>query len=107
MHTITAIRSARMPLVKVYGRERRPDRSTGIAGRGLNPYVLKCTTAQDLAIGNTVERHAAGEAQVASAGLLCQRPGHPQYNLLEHGLDRGGNVHVKGRKQLIRSSHRR
>ena len=61
MHTITAIRSARMPLVKVYGRERRPYRSTCVAGRGLNPHVLKCTIAQDLAIGDTVERHATSE----------------------------------------------
>ena len=61
MHTITAIRPARKALVEVYGREGRPDCATCIAGCRLNPKVFKRTITQNLAIGDTVERHATSE----------------------------------------------
>ena len=41
-----------------------PDRAAGIAGRRLHPDVLEGAVAQDLAVGDAVERHAAGEAQI-------------------------------------------
>src|SRR5262245_201996 len=96
-----------MALIEMYGREGRAHCATCIAGRRLNPNIFKCTVAQDFAIGHTVERHAPSKTQVTRTRLLCERSGQPQYNLFEHDLDRGSNVHMKGRKQFIWSTHGR
>ena len=55
------------PLVQVIGRERRAERAAGVAGRRLDPDVLERAVAQHLAVGDAVERHAAGQAQILHA----------------------------------------
>ena len=46
------------------------------------------------AVGDAVERHAAGEAEVLLLRDLVEVPGREQHHLLGHGLDRGGEVHL-------------
>ena len=62
--------------------------------------------AQHLAVGDAIERHAAGEAQVSRSGLLGEAARQPQHGLIQHRLDRGRDIHVKRRQQLIRAAHR-
>ena len=48
------------------GGERRAERAAGIAGRGLHPDPVEFAVAQNLAVGDAVERDTAGKAQIAS-----------------------------------------
>jgi hypothetical protein len=76
-------------------RESRPDRAAGITGGRLHPDALKCAVAQQLAIGDAVERDATGQAEVPQAVFARKRASQPQHHLLSHCLDRGGDVHVE------------
>ena len=58
--------------LQVIGGERRADRAAGIAGRRLDPDALEVAVAQHLAVGDAVERDAAGEAQISCSGLGAQ-----------------------------------
>ena len=51
------------------GGKRRTERAAGIAGGRLNPDVFETPVAQHLAVGDAIERHAAGETQIALAGF--------------------------------------
>jgi hypothetical protein len=53
----------------VPGRQRRAERAAGIARRRLHPEPVEAAVAQHLAVGDAVERDAAGEAEVARAVL--------------------------------------
>src|SRR5262249_46636655 len=48
--------------VQVVDRERGAERAAGIARRRLHPDIAKSAVAQDLAVGDAIERDAAGEA---------------------------------------------
>ena len=77
------------------GGEGRAQRAAGIAGGGLDPDVVEAPVAQDLAVGDAVQRDAAGQAQVRHPGLRCARArGQAQHDLLGHGLDGGGEIHL-------------
>jgi hypothetical protein len=86
------------------GREGGSDRAAG--GR-LNSDVLEAAVAKDLAIGDAIERHAAGKAEVFRSGLPGKVARQPQHGFIQHRLNRGRDIHVKGRQQLIRAAHRR
>ena len=62
--------------------------------------------AQHLAVGDAVERDAAGEAQVLLAGLLGETARQAQHHLLDHRLDRRGEVHVALLEQHLRLARR-
>ena len=94
--------SARLAEEGVIADQRRTERAAGIAGGGLHPDVVENALAQDLAVGDAVERHAAGQAQMALARLGAHRAGEPQHHLLRHRLDRGRHVHVELRERLGR-----
>ena len=55
---------------------------------------LERTLAQQPAVADAVERHAAGQAQVLEAGLAVHRARHPQHDLFAHDLHRAGEVHL-------------
>ena len=102
----SALRSLAEELVP--DRERRADRAAGIARRRLHPDVLEGAVAQDLAVGHAVERDAAGETEIVEAVLARERARQPQHDLLGHLLDRGRDVHVERREQILcRVAHRR
>ena len=67
-----AVGLARLAHEDVIGRQRRAHRAAGIAGRRLDPDVLEMAVAQNLAVGDAIERHAAGQAQVSRPGLLAR-----------------------------------
>ena len=48
----------------VIGRQGGPDRAAGIAGSRLDPNFLEAAVAQHLAVGDAIERDAAGEAEI-------------------------------------------
>ena len=52
-------------------RQRCADCAAGIARRGLDPHSLEGAFTQDLAVGDAVQCHAAGEAEIARPGLLA------------------------------------
>jgi hypothetical protein len=72
----------------------------------LHPYLLEAAVAQHLAVCDAIERDAAGEAQIARAGLGGQRPGQPQYRLLGDRLDRGCEIHMDLLEPVFRSPRR-
>ena len=89
-------------------RQRRPDGAAGVARRRLHPDALEGAVAQDLAVGHAVERDAAGETEIVEPVLAGERARQPQHDLLGHLLDRGGDVHVERREQILgRVAHRR
>ena len=63
--------------------------------------------AQHLAVGDAIERHAAGKTEILHAGLGGEAARQPQHDLLQHRLDRGGEVHVLLRHQRFRIARRR
>src|SRR6185437_5974755 len=79
-----AVELARLAEIAVVGRERRADRAAGIAGRGLHPDAVEDVLAQQLAVGDAVQRHAAGQADVLRTRLLLHRAGEAQHDLLGH-----------------------
>jgi hypothetical protein len=105
-HSVYANDFSRLTLEEMIGRERRSNRSAGIACGRLNPDVLKSAVPQHFAISNAIQRHPAGQAQIFRAGFLRKAPRQSQNRFVEHRLDRGRNVHVKLRQQLFRGPHR-
>ena len=89
-----AVELARLAEIAVIGGVGRADRAAGIAGRRLHPDAVEQVLAQQLAVGDAVQRHAAGQADVLGAGLLLHRARQPQHDLLGDGLHRGREVHV-------------
>ena len=73
-------------------RERGADRATGIARGRLHPDVLEGAVAQNLAIGDAIERDAAGETEIFKAMIARERARQPQHHLLRHLLDRGCDI---------------
>ena len=53
--------------------QRRAERAAGVAGRRLNPDLLERAFAQDPAVADAVERHAAGQDEVASTSVSACR----------------------------------
>ena len=62
----------RSPFVPVVHRA-APQRPAGVPGRRLDPEVVEDPRAQQLAVGHAVERHPAGQAEVALAGAAPGR----------------------------------
>src|SRR5262245_57364153 len=50
--------------------ERSAEGSAGVSGGRLNPDILEGAFTQQLAVGHTIQRDAAGENQILHAGLL-------------------------------------
>ena len=60
---------ARAVELEVIGGEGCSQRAAGISGRRLHPHFVEAQVAKHFAVGDAIERHAAGEAQVARAGF--------------------------------------
>src|SRR3954463_15889115 len=73
---------------------RRAKRAAGVSSCGLNPDVLEGTLAEELAVGHAIQRHAAGEHEIAFASLLVNMASHAEHALFGDALDAGGEVHV-------------
>ena len=89
----------RSPPCAWWASERRAERAAGVAGRGLHPDMLEGAVAQHLAVGDAIERDAAGEAEILHAGLARERAREPQHDFLGRHLDGGGEVHVALRER--------
>ena len=76
------------------GRERGAERAAGVARRRLHPNPFELAVADDLSVGDAVERDAAGQAQMLGAGLGGDGARQPQHDLVGHRLDRGGEIHL-------------
>ena len=46
------------------GGQRRAQGAARVTGGGLNPDILERPVAQQMAVGDTVQRHATGETKV-------------------------------------------
>ena len=57
--------------------QRRAERAAGVAGGRLDPDVLERPLAQDAAVADAVQRHAAGQAQVLRCRSARARAGRP------------------------------
>ena len=72
----------------------RPQRPACIAGRRLDPDIVKCPLAQEPAIGHTVEPDSARHDQMPHPGSCSDVAADPEDDLFGHILDAGGQVHV-------------
>ena len=76
----------------------RPQRSSqcaaAISGRRLYEQLLEWRLPQDALVGNTVEAHAAGNAQPLHAGLFVNTSCQAQQNFLGDLLDARGDISV-------------
>ena len=82
--------------------ERRP----GVGGARRHPEALDVRVLEDLGIGDAIERHAAGHAQVARRVLLQQRAHHMQDDLLRHRLERKGHIAMPVGERLVGRARR-
>src|SRR5204862_5348429 len=73
--------AARLIEIPVPQRERDTDRPARVAGGRLNPDPIERPFAQDASVADAIERHAAGQAQIAEAGLAMRERGHLQHRL--------------------------
>src|ERR1700730_11639986 len=73
----------------------------GIPGGRLNPKVVDHSAAQNLAVGDTIERDAASQAKPTQAGFRNQAPNHAYNRLVEHRFDRGSEIDVTLLKQFV------
>ena len=62
-------RARGMLCLMVTGGKRRAERAAGIAGCRLNPDFVETAVAQHLAIGDAIERDAAGETKIARSSF--------------------------------------
>ncbi len=69
-------------------------RTTGVARGRLDPQPLEGPLAQQPAVGDAVQRHAAGQAEVLEAGLAVHGARHAHDDLLADHLDRAGQIHI-------------
>src|SRR5688572_7724111 len=83
------------------GGERRAHGSARIAGGGLHPELVEYPGAQQLAVRHAVERDSPREAEIAFTGLLRDRSGQLEDDLLRNLLYRRRHVHVQLRQQLV------
>ena len=88
--------------VLVPDRERRPQRSARVARRRLNPDSLERSFTQNAAIPDTVECHAAGQAQILFTGLAVNVIRHAQHRQLNDFLNRPRQIHVTLRELRFR-----
>ena len=81
-----------------------PERAAGIAGGRLHPDLIEFAVAQDFAVRDAIERHAAGQAEIALRIFRRQAAREQQHRLLEDDLGRGRDVHVRLRQRF--AAHR-
>ncbi len=95
-HGVAPVRrgDARLAEILVPDRQRRAERTARITRRRLDPDLLEDSLARDLAVGHTVQRHAACQAKLALARLCGERAREPEHDLVGDGLDRGGEIHM-------------
>ena len=84
----------------------RPERPAGVAGGRLDPEVVEVALAEQPAVGHAVQRHAAGQDQVLHPGPRVHVAADPEHDLLGHGLDAGGQVHVPLLERRLRRARR-
>ena len=60
---------ARLAPMNVIGGQRGPERAARVARRRLDPDALELGVAQHLAVGDAIERDAAGKTQVLRTGF--------------------------------------
>src|SRR6185503_4229535 len=87
-------------------RERYAERAAGVSRRGLDPEIVERPFAQDAPVGDAVERHAAGEAELGEAGLLPRVLGHLQHDLFGDLLDRAREIHLALGEEALRFARR-
>jgi len=63
---------------------RRTERGTRVRRGRLHEELVEWTVTKDAAIGDAVQRHAAGHAQPRRSGLVMQPRRLCQQNLFEH-----------------------
>jgi len=93
---------ARQSLVEVVCRQGRAQGAAGISGGRLHPEAPEGAVPQDLPVGDAVQRHAPGQAEVPAAGLLREGARHAEDHFLRDRLDGGGQVHLPLRQPLLR-----
>ena len=78
----------------VIGGECGADRAAGITRRRLNPDALEGTIAQNLAIGDAIERDATSKAEIFNLVCLRKVARHAQHDFFGDLLHGRGKVHV-------------
>ena len=94
---------ARLVEEMVVGGERRADRAPGVTGRGLDPDAVEVDLAQDAAIGDAIERHAAREAEMPAAGPFHRRARQADeaFAVVTASMGVSGDVEPAGDREAI------
>jgi hypothetical protein len=100
LHSIPRGWTAAGVQMQVMRRQRGPQRTAGIASRGLDPDALERPFAKQFSVRHAIERDAAGKAQVGAARAARRGAREPRHDVLGHRLHRRGEVHVALRERL-------
>ena len=74
--------------------QRRTQCAAGVPRRRLNPNPVEETLAKNPAVGYAIQRHTAGQAQIALAGFFADMSRHAKEDFLGNLLDRSRQIHV-------------
>ena len=81
--------------------KRGAERAAGVTGRRLDPDAVEGLVAQQLAVGDAVERHAAGEAEVRVRRFRAQASASSRSTISSvTAWTDGGEIHVALRQWL-------
>ena len=73
--------------------QRGAEGAAGIARGRLNPNLIEGLLAQDAPVADAVQRDAAGQTQIAQAGLAPREARHLQHHFLGDVLNRSRKIH--------------
>src|SRR5215472_5195003 len=86
--------------------ERSAQRSTCVTGSGLYPDSLERAIDEQLAIAHTIQRDAAGKAEILRSCLPMRSACHAKHDLLADDLHGTGEVHLSLRELRLRQPRR-
>ena len=86
--------------------QRRADRRAGVVRRRLDVDVLERRAIEDHAVGDAVERDAAGQADLLEPGALVDGVEQREVALFEHQLNRRRQIRVPLLERALRARAR-
>ena len=89
-----ASRPARLVQKLVPDEQRSTERAAGVSSRGLDPDALEGAFPLEPAIGDAIQRDAAGKHQVLHAGLRVNIASHPKNRFFGDRLNARCEIHV-------------
>src|SRR5436190_2211571 len=77
------------------------DSAAGITSRGLNPDLVEDSFPDDSAVAHAIERHAAGQTEIAHPGFAPGKRGHLEHDFFGDVLDGPRKIHLALRERAF------